>query len=836
MTSNGRSSRRTFFGSVAGASLASLTDESGFAKGSIFLIAPGEMPYSVFVSAETSASERWAAEELRNHIEQITGSRMRIDEGAGVPSSSRRVIAIGRSGFTDSLGITPPEGESCLIKTAGESVVIAGGRQRGTMYGVSIFLEKLGCRWFTPDVPRIPRSPALQIPEIDEVHRPAFGYREVFFTEAQGRDWSARNRLNGHFHKLDDSVGGKIVYMPFAHSFYDLVPPGRYFGSHPEYFALVDGRRRSDHAQLCLTNSDVLRLAVEQAERWLHDNPDVSIVSVSQNDGGGWCECDPCRKITEMEGGKASGLALRFVNQVAERLAVSFPGKTVDMLAYQDTADPPAITRPLANVQIRLCPIEACQAHSYRTCVFNRAFRERLENWSRIAPRLHIWGYSVNFAHYLAPFPNYDALISGIPEFRRAGVSGLFVEGAVSDGGGGDDAELRSYLAARLLWNPETDAESEIRGFLRAVYGPAAPLMWSYFVLRQQTVRHGDHLWIDQNLDAPYLTAEFLRDGRALLQGALRRATTGAARRRVRRQMLSFDYVEAMRAKRCLIQSGAYGPADPVKVKDETQRFLAAAGDLGVTHLREGYPIGQQTLDWGDVTARYATVLLTDGPIEAVLVPELGARIIAFGRKNILRVADPGELGYPRAGGIHINLFDGDLTVPQTIDWQTIWAGRSAVTLSGKSDGGRLVHLETSIADGVLTLSIKVSNPENSTANLRIVCAAELDFGQAREARLTFRDRSGSEQARSLQSRDSARGGFALSGREVPQGVWTMASGSAALRFENGFQAGDETRCVFRWSFAGATGLNAVMSVSSPEVKLSPGAQFNLMSNYRMIG
>src|SRR5579864_43319 len=591
MVTHVRSSRRAFVRSLAGASCASLAGKPGAAKGSIPLAVRGRQPYSIFLASEASPSERWAAEELRRHLEQMSGIELRIDTGAGVPAS-RRAVAIGRSALTEYCGAEPPEGESCLLKTVGETVIVAGGRQRGTMYGVSLFLEKLGCRWFTNDIARIPRFQALWLPEFNEVHRPAFEYREVFFTEAQGREWSVRNRLNGHFHQLDERVGGKVVYMPFAHSFYDLVPPDRYFENHPEYFALVGGRRRRDRAQLCLTNAEVQRLAVEQAEQWLAAHPDISIVSVSQNDGGGWCECEPCRQAIEEEGGAVSGLALRFVNQVAERLAVSHPGKMVDMLAYRETADPPAKARPLSNVQIRLCPIDACQAHAcYGPCVYNRSFRERLEQWSRIAPKLHIWQYSVNFSHYLAPFPNYDALISDIPMFQRAGVSGVFIEGAVSEGGGGDDAELRSYLAARLLWKPDLDAVEEIREFLDTVYGPAAPLMWNYFVLRQHEVRRGEHLWIDQNMDAPYLTRDFLKHGRALLGRASLKVATPAARRRIERHMLSIDYVEAVRERRCSLQGGSYGPADPVRVKNDTQKLLKAAEALGVTHFREGYPI-----------------------------------------------------------------------------------------------------------------------------------------------------------------------------------------------------------------------------------------------------
>ena len=712
-------------------------------------------------------------------------------------------------------------------------MIIAGGRERGSMYGVSLFLEKLGCRWFTSDIERIPRIEALWLPELDEFHGPAFEYREVFFTEAQGREWSARNRLNGHFHQLDESIGGKITYLPFAHSFYELVPPDRYFSSHPEYFALVGGRRRGERAQLCLTNADVLRLAIEQVEQWLGAHPDVSIVSVSQNDGGGWCECDPCRQVIQEEGGAVSGLALSFVNRVAERVAISHPDKRVDMLAYQETADPPAKARPLPNVQIRFCPINACQAHSYRTCVYNRPIRERLQQWSRIAPRLHVWQYSVNFSHYLAPFPNYDELISDIAILRRSGVSGLFIEGAVSTGGGADDAELRSYLAARLLWKPDLDARQEIREFLDTVYGPAAPLMWNYFVLRQQGVRHGQHLWIDQNVDAAYLTPDFLGHGRALLERASLKANTPASRRRIERHLLSIDYVETLRERRCSIQGSEYGEADPARVKYDTQKLVSGAEALGVTHLREGYPIAQQASDWDHLRARYAAVLLTDREATATVIPELDGRIIAFGRTNILRVPDPGEWAYPHAGGIFVSLYEGDQTTPRPVAWQLASSARETVTLTGKSDAGRALQIQIGLAENVLQTRVTVRNPAESTARLRIACRAEFDCGRSRGAVLTYRDQSGNERKRKIGLVEGVADGNAiLVASELPDQAWTLACESPALGVTNRFRAAQVERCGLSWSFRGSSGLNINLSIASPEVELAPGQELVLTSEY----
>src|ERR1700693_3038882 len=100
MVTHVQSSRRVFFRSLAGSSFLSLADKHRIAKVSIPLAVRGKQPYSIFLATEASLSERWAAEELRQHIEQMTGIQLRIDIAGGVPAS-RRAIAIGRSALTD---------------------------------------------------------------------------------------------------------------------------------------------------------------------------------------------------------------------------------------------------------------------------------------------------------------------------------------------------------------------------------------------------------------------------------------------------------------------------------------------------------------------------------------------------------------------------------------------------------------------------------------------------------------------------------------------------------------------------------------------------------------
>jgi len=150
-----------------------------------------------------------------------------------------------------------------------------------------------------------------------------------------------------------------------VHSFNQMIPPEKYFSSHPEWFSLIDGARRSERSQLCLTNKEMLQESIKNVLEWIQQHPEARIISVSQNDWTGWCECDNCRRVEEEEGGVHSGPLLRFVNAVADEIGKKYPDKLIDTLAYWYTEDPPAKVRPRPNVRIRLCPIGVCESHPY---------------------------------------------------------------------------------------------------------------------------------------------------------------------------------------------------------------------------------------------------------------------------------------------------------------------------------------------------------------------------------------------------------------------------------------------------------------------------------------
>jgi len=128
------------------------------------------------------------------------------------------------------------------------------------MYGVMAFLEnELGCRWYTPSVSIIPERKEFSFSWFDHSEQPGVRVRNDFYYEAFDPVWAARNRMNGTM-GFRKQPGGVESYWG-VHTFYPLMPPEEFFDKHPEYYSLIDGKRVSKQAQLCLTNPDVLKIS-----------------------------------------------------------------------------------------------------------------------------------------------------------------------------------------------------------------------------------------------------------------------------------------------------------------------------------------------------------------------------------------------------------------------------------------------------------------------------------------------------------------------------------------------------------------------------------------------
>jgi hypothetical protein len=488
-------------------------------RADLLLASKGAARHVIVVDPAATAPEQTAARELAATLRQITGAEFLVQTNTKAPT---RAILVGpgaaaRKAFID-LPFDGLDAEELIIKTKGNRLLLAGGRPRGTLYAVSRFLQQqCGVRWWTPWASRFPKQPTLRLGDLESRAKPAFEYRESFWYPAFDADWSWRNGCNGHSSRLTPDRGGRIDYKGFVHTFYPLVPPEKHFAEHPEWFSLIKGKRTHDRAQLCLTNPKLRDFMVERVKQWLRESPDAGIISVSQNDWHGACECADCKALDDAEGTHAATM-LAFVNYIAGKIEPEFPRVAVDTLAYQYTRKPPKTLKPRPNVIVRLCSIE-CNFREPLDHPSNAAFADDIRGWSKRCQRLYIWDYTTDFAHYVQPHPNWFALDANLRFFHANGVRGVFEQGAYQSHGS-EMSELRAWVLAQLLWNPKRDGRALIEEFLEGYYGPdAAPHLRRYLDLMHEASK-GHNLTCYSPTDAPHLRFKPLAEAEQLWQQA----------------------------------------------------------------------------------------------------------------------------------------------------------------------------------------------------------------------------------------------------------------------------------------------------------------------------
>jgi len=541
----------------------------------------GESPYYIVAHQYADETIRYAASELQKYILKSTHTV--------VPYFSDRCPSVGaeirigdrvRGDEWKSPALSTLSEEAFSISGRGENIYITGNSSRGCLYGVYYFLEKFcGFTCFTKDVEKIDKLSKLEI-DLDEITKePAFEFRDAYFRFAFDGDFCAKNRLNSNLGNMSVAQGGRMKWFNFHHSFNDLVPDTVYFEEHPEYFSEIDGMRVKN-SQLCLTNPEVARIAEETLRRWIRENPECRVFSVAQNDNGKRCTCARCRALEEKEESPV-GPIIHFVNRLADAIKKDHPNILLHTFAYQYSLPAPKYVIARENVIVRICSISCRFDRPVKDLALEGGIQESefvkaLYDWKEHAARLYVWDYAVNFRNYLQPFIHLHTLKENIKFFKELGIKGVLEQGNFAYGGGAAGDDLKSYVIARLLWDPETDVDKEISCFCRAVYGEeASAKMKEYFELMMKACE-GAPLSIKQSPDAAYITDELISKSEKLFEQALLAAENETYKKRIEREFMSVRFLRLSRL-----------PLNTPHRKEEIENFFEDLKSFGITEIRE---------------------------------------------------------------------------------------------------------------------------------------------------------------------------------------------------------------------------------------------------------
>jgi len=431
-------------------------------------------PQSRIIVDKSDPTDYQAAKLLQDFIRKISGAELPIMPVDSKVKKGDVLIGNVQTSLApaDLSGITE---DGFYLSTKDDYLRIAKGEGNGTIYGAVTLLEDFfGVRCYAQDAYTIPQQKTLILAgDIYRKENPAFRFRQ---TQA----YSLRDSIYKMWHRLETPREEFAANM-WVHTFDALLPSRIYVETHPEYYALINGEHRPGWAsQWCLTNPEVFEIVYQRIDSIFKANPDKHIISVSQNDGHDtYCTCEACMEINNREG-SLSGSLIWFVNKLAER----FPDKQISTLAYMYTVEPPKHIKPLPNVNIMLCNIECSREVTLEENEAGKKFVKDMEGWSAISDNIFVWDYGIDFDSYLSPFPNFHIMKPNMELFKKNKTTMHFSQ--IGGSKGGDFSELRSYIAAKLMWNISLDTDSLIKEFLNGYYGEnAAPYLYDYIKLRE---------------------------------------------------------------------------------------------------------------------------------------------------------------------------------------------------------------------------------------------------------------------------------------------------------------------------------------------------------------
>lgn len=318
--------------------------------------------YNIVVYNESSSIQKFAAQELQHYLEVIF--KIKLPEvKKGQISFDQNYFFLGQGFLKDSLQQNDSMSKGAFIKAFHDGNIYLGGKDDldvisvknsffqkaekanfGTLYAVYDFLENnLGIHWFFPTYlgESIPKDSNFKFKNDIVIVKPNFEERSFFWkTLYYDKDttmyWMLRNKLT----ITSDTL--------FKHNWYNLLPSANYFDSMPELFAELDGKRikqvsknkaHGNSAQLCTTNKSTIDLTIKNIIHQIESNH-ANQISLSPNDGRGFCECDQCKLIDSnfsdySEYSNLSHRIFSFYKTVSDSIFKRFPNVNLGGYAYK---------------------------------------------------------------------------------------------------------------------------------------------------------------------------------------------------------------------------------------------------------------------------------------------------------------------------------------------------------------------------------------------------------------------------------------------------------------------------------------------------------------------
>ena len=538
----------------------------------------GEANAVIIIGYKVHPAVQFAAQELQNSIRIISTARLPI---INAPFARQQRIYLGTLDDPNVKQILKkyPKDRKALSGNDGYAVRM-GGRStlyiyastpKGVLNGVHRFIYKnTDLVWVRPYKETVISSydPNLTFKQTDYVDIPKFSLRgwgvngNISLRSAEYDLYISRLANN---YTVSPSVAVQnrrdaldfILEFGGGHNLAALwLPVKKYGETNPEFYMLIDGKRRSRdrNTQLCYSNEEMTKVFIKDALEIIKNMPPMyKRVNMMIEDTPAFCECENCTKPITLPDGRVlkkedpaykSTLFYMFLNKVAEAVCAKYPKMQIKTFAYFFTAIPPEIKVHPA-ICLSFCPYVRNDKQTLHGKT-NVNWLQRTVKWAKMSPNV-IWR---EYYFCQAAFPRAQANIiaQDLRFINKLGIRMIYPELSWGDLAntqrrGFTDQEVYDmnspefWVINQLFWDPEQDPDKLRQEYLTRTYREAAPAMIKFYkyigdawlndpapsAFNDDFRRSMGVLIVDKKLDKPCLdalaeAAKLVKDPRSKLQ------------------------------------------------------------------------------------------------------------------------------------------------------------------------------------------------------------------------------------------------------------------------------------------------------------------------------
>ncbi len=344
------------------------------------------------------------------------------------------------------------------IMQKGNSVTIEGNDANDVSAGIAYFFAEYAGRLITEDYNL--KVKEIVVPDGLEYRQEyAFEYREPYFPEsfsADFRKWNNTQTLDDTWALWGHNIGKKIKV------------------TEPMY-ALVNGQRTDE--QLCFSSQELETALASFISNTVTKGHSHKFM-VMPYDNTMVCLCSKCKAK-----GNTKNNAGPAVFSLMNKLAKQFPEQEFFSTAYMTTEKAPGFRlEPNAGIMISTMPFQ--KGVVIEKSPTQGKVDKTFADWKKVTDKLYLWDYAINFDNYFDAYPTLLIAQQNLKYYKKLGVKGVFMHGNETDYSAFGD--LKAYIYAQLLQNPDIDVQKHIKLFFDNKYPAVSNLLYNYYMAVEQ--------------------------------------------------------------------------------------------------------------------------------------------------------------------------------------------------------------------------------------------------------------------------------------------------------------------------------------------------------------